>query len=78
VRSVAERVRVGVEELGLDHAGLEPPGVVTLSLGYGCISPHRGAIMRDLVAIADGELYAAKRGGRNVAMCSQAWDGAGP
>jgi diguanylate cyclase (GGDEF)-like protein len=74
VRSVAERVREGVEQLGLDHAGLLLPGIVTLSLGYGCISPHRGAIMRDLVAIADGELYAAKRGGRNVAMSSQAWD----
>lgn len=75
VRSVAERVREGVEQLGLVHAGLVPAGIVTLSLGYGCISPHMGAIMRDLVAIADSELYAAKRGGRNMAMCSQAWDG---
>ena len=75
VRSVAERVREGVEQLGLAHAGMVPPGILTLSLGYGCISPHRGAIMRDLVAIADGELYAAKRGGRNMAVCSQAWDG---
>jgi GGDEF domain-containing protein len=49
---------------------------VTLSLGYGCVSPQRGAIMRDRVAIADSELYAAKRGGRNMAMCSQGWDGA--
>lgn len=75
VRGVAERVRAGVEQLGLAHAGMAPPGIVTLSLGYGCISPHRGAIMRDLVAIADGQLYAAKRGGRNMAMCSHAGDG---
>ncbi len=72
VRNVAERVREGVEQLCLEHAGLMPPAIVTLSLGYGCVSPHRGAIMRDLVAIADGELYAAKRGGRNMAMCSYA------
>jgi diguanylate cyclase (GGDEF)-like protein len=75
VRNVAERVREGVEQLGLAHSGMLPPGIVTLSLGYGCISPHRGAIMRDLVAIADCELYAAKRGGRNIAMCSQPCEG---
>jgi diguanylate cyclase (GGDEF)-like protein len=72
VRGVAERVREGVEALGLVHDGLAPRGIVTVSLGYGCISPHRGAIMRDLVAIADGELYAAKRGGRNKAVSGQA------
>lgn len=71
VRNVAERVREGVEALGIAHAGTVPAGVVTLSLGYGCLTPHQGAIMRDLVAIADGELYAAKRGGRNMAMSSQ-------
>jgi hypothetical protein len=71
VRGVAERVRAGVEQLAIAHAGLSPVGIVTLSLGYGCMSPHRGVIMRDLVAISDGELYAAKRCGRNVAMCAQ-------
>jgi diguanylate cyclase (GGDEF)-like protein len=75
VRGVAERVRAGVEELCLAHAGMSPPGIVTLSLGYGCITPHRGTIMRDLVAIADGELYAAKRGGRNIAMSARGDDG---
>jgi two-component system chemotaxis family response regulator WspR len=75
VRAVAERVRAGVEQLGLAHAGLAPPGIVTVSLGYGCIWPHRGAIMRDLVAVADGQLYAAKRGGRNIAMCAAGGDG---
>lgn len=71
VRGVAERVRQGVERLGLDHAGLTPQGIVTLSLGYGCVLPHGGAIMRDLVALADGELYAAKRAGRNLAFSAQ-------
>ena len=71
VRGVAERVRAGMEELCIAHDGLTPPGIVTLSLGYACIAPHRGAGMRDLVALADGELYAAKRGGRNMAVCSQ-------
>ncbi len=71
VRGVAERVRQGVEELGLTHEGMAPPGIVTLSLGYGCIAPHRGAIMRDLVAIADSKLYAAKRNGRNIVAVSE-------
>jgi diguanylate cyclase (GGDEF)-like protein len=71
VRGVAERVRQGVEELGLTHEGMVPPGIVTLSLGYGCIAPHRGAIMRDLVAIADSKLYAAKRNGRNIVAVSE-------
>lgn len=72
VRGVAERVREGVEQLGLAHEGLTPPGIVTLSLGLGCLIPQRGAIMRDLIAMADGELYAAKRSGRNRVMCSTA------
>ncbi len=72
VRGVAERVRAGVEALGIPHAGLTPAGVVTVSLGLGCIFPHEGAIMRDLVALADGELYAAKRGGRNQAVSTNA------
>lgn len=71
VRGVAERVRAGVEALGIAHEALSPTGIVTMSLGYGCISPRRGAIMRDLVAIADGELYAAKRSGRNMAKSAQ-------
>jgi diguanylate cyclase (GGDEF)-like protein len=78
VRGVAERVRAGVEALGIAHAGLPPGGIVTLSLGFGCVAPHRGAIMRDLVAIADGKLYAAKRGGRNVAMAARDEDGTAP
>ena len=75
VRGVAERVREGVERLGLAHEGLTPPGIVTLSLGYGCVLPQGGAIMRDLVALADGELYAAKRAGRNLAFSAQGSSG---
>ncbi|MDD2706276.1 MAG: GGDEF domain-containing protein, partial [Acidocella sp.] len=63
VMAVAERVRAGVEALRLEHAGLNPPGIVTLSLGLASLQPGGGISVRDLVAMADTDLYGAKRGG---------------
>jgi diguanylate cyclase (GGDEF)-like protein len=71
VLAVAERVRAGVAALGLEHAGLNPPGIVTLSLGLASLQPGGGINVRDLVAMADTDLYGAKRGGRN--RTGQAW-----
>lgn len=65
VLAVAERVRAGVEMLGIEHAGINPSGVITLSLGLASLWPNASNNVRDLIAMADADLYDAKRSGRN-------------
>ncbi|MEF2072209.1 sensor domain-containing diguanylate cyclase [Consotaella aegiceratis] len=67
VQSVAERLRVAVEELGLPHQRNRPAGVVTVSLGCATLNPSPFSILTEsvLVALADEALYDAKRQGRN-------------
>ena len=61
----AERVRAGVEALGVPHATSPVAPVVTISAGFATRVPRRGTASRVLVEAADRALYAAKRGGRN-------------
>jgi two-component system chemotaxis response regulator CheY len=61
----AERMRAAVESLGIPHPGLDPPGVVTISVG---VARGRGADDGGTDATltsADGALYRAKQDGRN-------------
>ncbi|MBA2635521.1 MAG: diguanylate cyclase [Sphingomonas sp.] len=63
-QAVAERLRSSIEELALDHP-LNPPGVVTVSLGVAAgLSGDWGEVAR-LSASADVALYEAKKSGRN-------------
>ena len=65
VAATAERVRRGVQEQSLVHAGSEF-GIVTISVGGAAIMPPIGNIgPAAFVEAADAALYAAKRGGRN-------------
>lgn len=63
--AVAEAMRSAVEELGIPHPSSSVGPVVTLSLGLAVVVPEEGMSPDDLVAAADGALFAAKREGRN-------------
>jgi PleD family two-component response regulator len=47
--------------------------VVTVSIGVVAVTPTAGAGPDELVAAADAQLYAAKRGGRNR-LCWRAFE----
>jgi diguanylate cyclase (GGDEF)-like protein/PAS domain S-box-containing protein len=71
--AVAEQVRATVEGLGLPHAGNDPAGVVTASLGAATAIPGAEEAPEALLAAADAALYRAKRAGRNqVAVAATA------
>jgi diguanylate cyclase (GGDEF)-like protein len=61
---VAERLRVAVESLDLEHAGSNY-GRVTISLGVAASVPDRRSSPDRLMGAADRALYQAKAAGRN-------------
>lgn len=63
--SVAERLRVEVEALGIVHPQSPVSKYVTISLGVATTIPRRGFSPAELIASADQALYQAKEDGRN-------------
>lgn len=61
---VAERLRQGVENLLMAHAGA-PWGFVSISIGAAFMLPSEQDNPQDLTEAADAALYEAKRRGRN-------------
>ncbi len=59
----AERMRAAIEALAIQHPGIEPPGLVTVSAGVAAFEP--GEDVPSLLKRADSALYEAKEGGRN-------------
>ncbi|MEA2449368.1 MAG: hypothetical protein QOG63_1300 [Thermoleophilaceae bacterium] len=59
----AERMRVDVAELSVEHGGTLLPAI-TISLGV-ALYPQHGGSAPDVVKAADAALYAAKNAGRN-------------
>ncbi len=64
-REVAERIRAGIEQAALPHAGSQVAPYITVSLGVAALVPGHDSHPGMLVALADQALYTAKRGGRN-------------
>jgi GGDEF domain-containing protein len=61
---VAERLRQGVEDMLIAHAG-SPWGFVSISIGAASVLPTEQSSPQKLTEEADAALYAAKRNGRN-------------
>jgi len=62
---IAERIRKGVEELGIPHSVSEVSCNVTISAGIVTIAPLDVPSPEKVIELADIELYKAKKGGRN-------------
>ncbi len=60
---VAERVRIAIEAMVVEHAGRRIP--VTASLGVATAAECANADAAELIGLADRRLYAAKHAGRN-------------
>jgi diguanylate cyclase (GGDEF)-like protein len=67
--SRAERLRSQVKQLSVMHQG-KPLGTITISVGVAAFPGH-GSAIKDLIAAADGALYAAKRGGRDRVISAE-------
>lgn len=62
----AERLRQGVESLGISHEGSVAGPVVTISVGTSTALPTEGAEgVQSAYEVADNGLYQSKEGGRN-------------
>jgi diguanylate cyclase (GGDEF)-like protein len=66
-KRIAEKVRMAVEALGIEHAG-SLYGCVTISVGVAAWRPGSGGDANSLVREADEALYGAKMAGRNRVM----------
>ena len=71
--AAAERVRAGVQQLGLPHAASPTGAQVTISIGVSSLLPQASADGPPaLIAASDAALYQAKSQGRNQVVPSSA------
>ena len=66
---VAEEIRSGIEDLGIENEKLET--VITVSLGVASVVPENRMEPKELINAADRALYKAKEDGRNKVVV---WD----
>jgi diguanylate cyclase (GGDEF)-like protein len=74
--TVAESIRVGVEQLHGPHPGTDASPRVTVSLGVATTVPSLDVAPETLLAAADEALYSAKEHGRNQVRVAQPQEGA--
>ncbi|MBF0562312.1 MAG: diguanylate cyclase [Alphaproteobacteria bacterium] len=70
-RTVAERVKAGIDGLALPHQYSPISDHVTGSLGVATMVPDSKQAPTDLIVVADRMLYRAKEGGRNRVMSDE-------
>jgi diguanylate cyclase (GGDEF)-like protein len=63
--AVAERLRAGVQALGIAHAQSDAAAVLTVSIGVVALAGRPAIEPEALLSAADAALYEAKRSGRN-------------
>lgn len=66
--AIAQRIRLEVEAMQLEHKGSQVSPFVTLSLGVSSIIPSSSLTPKAWLEIADAGLYEAKQSGRNRAV----------
>lgn len=64
-RDIAERIRLAVSGLSIEHRGSRVARVVTISIGVAAIQPSAERGPLGALQLADEALYTAKVGGRN-------------
>ncbi len=64
-RTLAERIRLGIERLNIPHESSRVQAALTASFGVGSLIPNDQSEAAELVALADKQLYLAKESGRN-------------
>ncbi|WP_321822197.1 MULTISPECIES: diguanylate cyclase [unclassified Burkholderia] len=65
VRLLAEKIRLAIEALRLEHVHSSTGRYVTISIGGASVVPAVGTPMTSLIEAADRALYRAKRDGKN-------------
>ena len=64
---LARRIGDAVRGLAIEHHGIGPDTVLTVSIGYACVSPRDSVTPPALLRAADQALYRAKANGRDRA-----------
>ncbi len=63
---VAEKARINVENLKIEHRGNSAKPFVTISIGVSVIFPSTNLTIEDIYKLTDNALYDAKENGRNL------------